>query len=96
MDVEFLLDEARVAEPAHVVSGTLRGVYGGVLVHLQLKGLRIRREACAQPDAGEVVARVEGVTVRVRFGEPAGPAASYNRAGEEAVFTIPLGECQPG
>ncbi len=46
--------------------------------------------------AGEVVARVEGVTVRVRFGEPAGPAASYNRAGEEAVFTIPLGECQPG
>lgn len=94
-DVDFLLDDARLAGPAHLVSGTLRGTYGGVLVHLQLKGLRIRSEACAEPDAGEVVARVEGVVVRVRFGEPAGATASYNRAGEEATFTIPLGECHP-
>jgi len=91
--VDLTLDDMQWSRPSFLANGTTLGTYDGLSVHGEAKNLRVPRQPCAYPTGGELVARVQGISITVIFNGTATATATYSRAGENVSFAIPLEGC---
>ncbi len=91
--VDLVLDDMLASSPSFLVNGTTQTTYEGLVANGTLINVRVPKEGCAFPTAGDMTIRIDQTTIAIHFDGSTTVTGSYTVAGHTVTFSIPLSAC---